>query len=120
VLEAWHGYAKQKKVGVMLKNYLGSVSALATALQHQGLPVLAQLDLMPFAGWLSLSAVKQALSHYQFNTASGSLVHLPTIVRSEHHRELTQTFANKHARENAQQSLSITDNDCIIRQMLRR
>jgi len=49
---------------VVLKSHLGSVSALAKALQHQGLPVFGLIVLNALAGGLSLSAVKQALSQY--------------------------------------------------------
>lgn len=113
-LEAGQRYAELKG-GVVLKSHLGSVAALATGLQQQGLPVFGSIVLNALAGGFSLESIKQALSQYQFDAAPRLLVHLPTIVRSEHRSALTRTFANKYARENAQQSLSITDGDGKIR-----
>ncbi len=113
-LEAGQRYAELKG-GVVLKSHLGSVAALATGLQQQGLPVFGSIVLNALAGGFSLESIKQALSQYQFDAAPRLLVHLPTIVRSEHRSALTRTFANKYARENAQQPLSITDGDGKIR-----
>ncbi|MFP1892596.1 DUF6282 family protein [Lonsdalea quercina] len=116
--EAGQQYAGAKG-GVVLKSHLGSVSALATAMQALGLPVFGSVVLNTLAGGLSLDTVKQALSQYQFDAAPRLLVHLPTIVRTAHRSALSRTFANEYAREFSQHPLSITDNDGKIRAELK-
>lgn len=108
-------YYAEVEGGVVLKNHLGSVSMLATVMQDLGLPVFGSIVLNTAAGGLSLTAVKQALSQYQFNAAPRLLVHLPTIVNTVHRSALTRNFANEYAREFSQHPLSITDSNGRIK-----
>lgn len=106
--EAGQHYAEQKG-GVVLKNHLGSVSLLATALQELSLPVFGSIVLNASAGGLSVNAVQQALSQYQFDGAPRLIVHLPTVIPSSHRSALNRTFSSDYARQFNQHPLSITD-----------
>ncbi|MFZ5295499.1 DUF6282 family protein [Enterobacter bugandensis] len=107
-MEAGERYA-QYQGGVVLKNHLGSVSALASAMQEQGLPVFGSVVLNAAAGGINLNVVRQALSQYQFEGAPRLLVHLPTVVPTAHKSGLSRTFSNEYARHFAGQPLPIAD-----------
>lgn len=108
--EAGKEYARYQG-GVVLKNLLGSVSALAATMQEMSLPVFGSVVLNEAAGGVCLNTVRQALSQYQFEGAPRLLVHLPTVVSSAHKSILSRTFSNEYARYFAGQSLSVTDED---------
>lgn len=101
--------------GVVLKNHLGSVSALAAILQEMSLPVFGSVVLNAAAGGVSLNTVRQALSQYQFEGAPRLLVHLPTVIPTAHKSVLSRTFSNEYARYFAGQPLSITNEDGKLR-----
>ncbi len=108
----------QEGGAVVLKNHLGSVSSLATAMQGLGLPVFGSIVLNAPVGGISLTPVKQALSQYQFSAAPRLLVHLPTVVPGPHRSVMTRAFSSDYAQEFAGQPLSITDeNGNLLREV---
>jgi len=96
------------KGAVVIKNHLGSVTALSTTLQKLNLPVFGSIVLNQFVG-LDLDVVKQALSQYQFHMMPRLLVHLPTIVPTKHKSLLKRSFSNIYSQELSQNQISITD-----------
>lgn len=97
--------------GVVLKNHLGSTSALATTMQQMSLPVFGSVVLNTAAGGMNLNTVRQALSQYIFEGVPRLLVHLPTVITSEHKSLLSRTFSNEYARFFSGQPLSVTDEE---------
>lgn len=112
--EAGQRYARLQG-GVVLKNHLGSVSALAATMQEMSLPVFGSVVLNAAAGGMSLNTVRQALSQYQFRDAPRLLVHLPTVIPTAHKSALSRTFSNEYARYFAGQPLSVTSEDGKLR-----
>ena len=77
--------------GLILKNHLGCTAAVAVTAQAQGLPVFGSIVLNSIAGGVSVRAVKQSLSHYNFENCGRLIVHLPTIVPNKHNSCLLYT-----------------------------
>ncbi|WP_340610499.1 MULTISPECIES: DUF6282 family protein [Xenorhabdus] len=117
VLETGREYARHNG-GVVLKNHLGSVAALSSLAQEEGLPVFGSVVLNAVAGGLALNPVIQALSQYQFYEAPRLLVHLPTIVPTGHKSVMKRAWSNATAQTFAQQYLSIVDNNGRVRKEL--
>lgn len=112
--EAGERYARHQG-GVVLKNHLGSVSALAAAMQEMALPVFGSVVLNAAAGGINLNVVRQALSQYQFDGAPRLLVHLPTVIPTAHKSTLSRTFSNEYSRHFAGLPLTIADEDGKLR-----
>ncbi|MDE9466627.1 DUF6282 family protein [Xenorhabdus bovienii] len=110
VLEAGREYARHGG-GVVLKNHLGSVAALSSLAQEEGLPVFGSVVLNAAAGGLAINSVIQSLSQYQFYKAPRLLVHLPTIVPTGHKSVMKRIWANAAAQTLAQQPLSVVDSN---------
>ncbi|MCT8342702.1 MULTISPECIES: DUF6282 family protein [Photorhabdus] len=110
VLEAGREYVRHGG-GVVLKNHLGSVTALSSLAQEAGLPVFGSIVLNATAGGLAINSVIQSLSQYQFCKAPRLLVHLPTIVPTSHKSIMKRAWANAFAQTLAQQPLSVVDSN---------
>lgn len=107
-LQAGEAY-QQAGGGVVLKNHLGSTTALASLAQEQGLPVFGSVVLNAISGGLSLDTVRQALCQYAFKYSGRLLVHLPTVVPSKHRSRLSRTPGNRFVTDFAGKSLSISE-----------
>lgn len=105
--------------GVVLKSHLGSTAAIATCLQEQNLAVFGSIVLNHSTGGLSLRAIKTALSEYQFPYQPRLLVHLPTIILTEHKTRLQRSFATDYAREFYQHPISIVEENGRLRQEIK-
>ncbi|MEQ1975712.1 DUF6282 family protein [Xenorhabdus sp. SGI240] len=114
VLEAGREYARQNG-GVVLKSHLGSVTALSSLAQEEGLPVFGSVVLNATAGGMAINSVIQALSQYQFDEAPRLLVHLPTIVPTNHKSVMKRAWANAAAHTFAQQYSSVVDSNGRVR-----
>ncbi|AOM40387.1 DUF6282 family protein [Xenorhabdus hominickii] len=114
VLEAGREYARHNG-GVVLKNHLGNVAALSSLAQEEGLPVFGSVVLNAAAGGMTTNSVIQALSQYQFDEAPRLLVHLPTIVPTNHKSVMKRAWANTAAHTCAQQYLSVVDSNGRVR-----
>ncbi|WP_286296859.1 DUF6282 family protein [Vibrio apostichopi] len=97
--------------GCVLKNHLGSVTALASICQQMELPVFGSIVLNEIAGGICTQPIKQALCQYQFPHQGRLLVHLPTVVTSSHRSVMSRKMANNSVENFAQVPLRIVGND---------
>ncbi|PHM44977.1 hypothetical protein Xmau_01182 [Xenorhabdus mauleonii] len=114
VLEAGREYARYNG-GVVLKNHLGSVAALSSLAQEERLPVFGSVVLNAAAGGMTTNSVIQALSQYQFDETPRLLVHLPTIVPTNHESVMKRSWANTAAQSFSQQFSSVVDSNGQVR-----
>ena len=97
--------------GVVLKSHLGCCAAVAATAQLNNKPVFGSIVLNDISGGVSLRAVKQSLSHYSFENCPRLIVHLPTIVKSEHKSKLKRAYSNKSVENYAMNAYAIVDNN---------
>ena len=114
VLQAGEVY-KRSGGGVVLKNHLGSTTALASLAQEQGIPVFGSVALNAVSGGLSLNVVRQALCQYVFKYSGRLLVHLPTVVRSKHKSRLSRQESNQFVTKFGNITLNISENGVDLR-----
>lgn len=95
--------------GCVLKNHLGSSTALASLAQEMQLPVFGSVVLNDIAGGLSVKSVQQALCQYYFPHSGRLLIHLPTVVRSAHNSVMNRKVANNAVQKFANKPQKITN-----------
>lgn len=90
---------KEFNGGVILKSHLGSTVQAAEICRAEGLDVYPSLVLNKIAGGLNCRTILQSLSECSAFENFALLVHLPTIVCSEHQSPLKRDFSNKIAKQ---------------------
>ena len=92
---------------VILKSHLGSTATVATLCQSEGLPVYSSLVLNQIAGGIDYRVVMRTLSE-RSSSNDLLLVHLPTIIKTNHTSKLKRKYANQFIADYANEVESVT------------
>ncbi|MDD7804873.1 MAG: DUF6282 family protein [Endozoicomonas sp. (ex Botrylloides leachii)] len=114
VIEAGKIFSKNS-MGCVLKNHLGSTTSLASLAQEFDLPVFGSIVLNSISGGINITSIKQALCQYSFYQNGRLIVHLPTVVKTNHSSVMNRKFSNTSVEKYSQEVNRITTSNGTLK-----